>query len=104
MSDSLPGQNFEIGLASWIIQDGNYGDFNADQNAEFALEFYCDSAAKSLVPERSFHRLEPAKYQINGEVAWATDKLWVLDFGIRAFQERKPLIPVIRGDFISAEI
>ena len=28
-----------IGLSSWIIQDGNYGDFTVGQRAKFALEF-----------------------------------------------------------------
>ena len=29
----------QVGLASWIIQDGNYGDFTVGQQAKFALEF-----------------------------------------------------------------
>jgi hypothetical protein len=28
-----------VGLHSWIIRDGNYGDFARDTNAAFALEF-----------------------------------------------------------------
>jgi hypothetical protein len=29
-----------VGLFSWIIQDGNYDDFEVGQAAKFALEFY----------------------------------------------------------------
>ena len=32
-----------VGLHSWIIQDGNYGDFARDTNAAFALEFYASA-------------------------------------------------------------
>jgi hypothetical protein len=32
-----------VGLHSWIIQDGNYGDFATNTNAAFALEFYASS-------------------------------------------------------------
>ncbi len=28
-----------VGLDAWIIQDGNYGDFERGEVAEFALEF-----------------------------------------------------------------
>ena len=30
---------WSIGLAAWIIQDGNYADFTVGDRAEFALEF-----------------------------------------------------------------
>jgi hypothetical protein len=31
-----PNARWSIGLAAWIIQDGNYGDFNVGQRAEIA--------------------------------------------------------------------
>jgi hypothetical protein len=36
-----------VGLSSWIIQHGNYGDFTIGQHAKFALEF---SALDELRP------------------------------------------------------
>lgn len=32
--------NLIIGLDSWVIQDGNYGDFAQATRVSFALEFY----------------------------------------------------------------
>jgi hypothetical protein len=29
-----------VGLSSWIIQDGNYGNFSRGADAAFALEFH----------------------------------------------------------------
>jgi hypothetical protein len=34
---------WQIGLSSWIIQDGNYGDFETGQVLGFALEFYSEN-------------------------------------------------------------
>lgn len=34
------GLTFDIGLSAWIIQDGNYEDFEQGQTRSFALEFY----------------------------------------------------------------
>ena len=36
-----------VGLASWVVQDGNYGDFARGKRAAFALEFF---ALESLLP------------------------------------------------------
>jgi hypothetical protein len=33
---NIERDEWEIGLSSWIIQDGNYADFKAGQQAEFA--------------------------------------------------------------------
>lgn len=104
MKDFLRDTRFEIGLSSWIIQDGNYGDFYVRGDADFALEFYCETFEKSSVAQKSFERVAPATYRINGEVILSREGLWVLDFGLRAFEERRPSIKLVQGDFISGVI
>src|SRR5437870_1903422 len=39
---------WNIGLASWIIQDGNYPDFSLGDQRRFALEFSATSLSPSL--------------------------------------------------------
>src|SRR5256885_14133137 len=83
-------REWEIGLSSWIIQDGNYPDFTVGQHAEFALEFYSQTYRKSDLQAKSAKGLGAAKYDIIGELIYLTSEVWVLDFGICAFQESKP--------------
>jgi len=45
MADSLV-----VGLSSWIIQDGNYGDFSRGERAAFALEFYASTEIRRSKP------------------------------------------------------
>jgi hypothetical protein len=97
-------QRWEIGLSSWIIQDGNYGNFETGQMAEFALEFYSPNYQKSALHTKSCKHLGAAKYSIIGEVIYLTDEVWVLDFGVCAFQESKPPEGISVGNFVSAEI
>lgn len=97
-------QEWQIGLTSWIIQDGNYDDFETGQITEFALEFYSPvyRSAKNL--SRSCKALGAAKYSITGEVVFLAAGVWVLDFGICAFQESKPPEGVGLGDFVIADV
>ena len=95
---------WEVGLSSWIIQDGNYGDFESAQRAEFALEFFAKTFQKSGVRRKSAKNLGAANYEICGEVIYRAPEVWVLDFGIRAFSEVKPPEGIEVGDFVAANI
>ena len=95
---------WEVGLSSWIIQDGNYVDFESAQRAEFALEFFSQTFLKSGVRRKSAKNLGAASYEICGEVVCLTPEVWVLDFGILAFSERKPPEGIEVGDFVVADI
>jgi hypothetical protein len=44
---------WDIGLAAWIIQDGNYPDFEAGQTAEFAVVFWVAEGIPTPVSDRS---------------------------------------------------
>ena len=75
-------REWEIGLSSWIIQDGNYNNFETGQHAEFALEFYSQSYLKSGARSKTSKSLGAAKYEIIGEVIYLTPKcgFWILGF------------------------
>ncbi len=102
MKDSQ--HEWQIGLSSWIIQDGNYGDFETGQVLGFALEFYSENFQPSATKQKSFKKIDAAKYEIVGEVIFLTDAVWVLDFGISAFRESKPPKGINVGSFVTAEI
>lgn len=95
---------WEIGLAVWIIKDGNYDNFETGQTAEFALEFNSPDYRKSGSCTRSCKSLGAAKYSIVGEVIYLRTDMWVLDFGLCAFQDSVPPDGIRVGDFIAAEI
>lgn len=97
-------KEWNIGVDSWIIQDGNYEDFNVGQIVEFALEFYPHKIELSSSQNRTVSLIGDSRYKINGEIVFIEDKLWIIDFGICAFQESYLPSNSKVGDFISADI
>lgn len=95
---------WDVGVSTWIIQDGNYEDFKAGQKAEFALEFYSDKFFLSDVKQKFAQKCGPARYKINGEVIYISSEEWVLDFGICAYRAETPPKGVALHSFVSAEI
>jgi len=98
---------WEIYLSSWIVQDGNYGDFSTGQHAEFALELFSDDIRlteckeKSVIlKEDSAKGLDLPIYEINGEIIYMNKEVWVVDFGLCAFQESTPPEGLSRGNFV----
>ena len=82
-------QTFFVGLSSWIIQDGNYGDFAVGDEAEFA-EFYPHSMRLSRRRERACEPLSGNRYRIRGQVVYTDRSAYVVDFGIMAFWNQAP--------------
>jgi hypothetical protein len=84
MADTLA-----VGLHSWIIQDGNYGDFARDTNAAFALEFYASAPLEvfesnpGTVP--ALTRIRDADYEVVGQVTDVLHDWWVVDVGVLVF-------------------
>ena len=82
----------QIGLSSWIIQDGNYGEFEAKREYRFALEFYPHELVFDPSPI-SAPRLTAVGndlYDAKGRIIFKSKSAWVIDFGVPAFQETKP--------------
>jgi hypothetical protein len=94
----------QIGIDAWIIQDGNYPDFEVGQSARFALEFYAHSVAAATAPVQRFTLTRPARYDLSGIVAFRTNDVWVIDAGFLAYSESQPplfatLGSAVTGDF-----
>lgn len=89
MSDHLA-----VGLAAWIVQDGNYDDFCRGDHAAFALEFYPRRGLELLEPgevhSRSLTPVGNGCYEAVGRVAFLADDWWAVDFGVLAFAEETP--------------
>lgn len=101
----MPGANqWQIGLASWIIQDGNYPDLRRGQPAEFALEFHPYTMGPEETTEKSALPLGHARYRVTGEIVHKSKGVWVLDFGLRAYDESRPPKGASVGSFVAAEI
>jgi hypothetical protein len=79
-----------VGLAGWVIQDGNYEDFEVGSSRRFALEIYTpdpNGPPVSNLVRRLVEHVGDHHYEINAEVAFASDDLLMLDFGLLAYRE-----------------
>jgi hypothetical protein len=97
-------RQLSIGVDSWIIQDGNYGDFAVGDVQKFALEFAGDKLAQSTAAERNAQLLHKSVYRVHAEVIFVDPEVWVIDFGVRAFWESKPPGFVQVGSWVEGEI
>lgn len=96
-------KTLNIGLDSWIIQDGNYEEFIAGQEMEFALEFHPNNFAKSDIKVFSFKKIKGSLYKIRGQIVFSSKKVQVVDFGVLSYQENPPE-KAVKGSWIEAEI
>lgn len=90
-----------IGLSSWIIQDGNYADFERGEGA-FAVEFYpldkfvigaqTDKSANSLL-----QHVADSRYRISGRVLHAAKNWWALDIGFGVYRDETPPVGAVPG-------
>jgi len=92
--------DWNIGLAAWIIQDGNYSDFTRNQAGEFAVEFYPHNVRPSLTKEKAATLIADSTYRLTAEVVFLTTGVWVIDFGISAYQQSEPPIKFEKGDWV----
>ncbi|MBB5510841.1 hypothetical protein [Paraburkholderia atlantica] len=93
-----------VGLNSWIIQDGNYGDFRVGESYNLALEFNGPALMLSSTRLRQCKRRHASYYNVIAEVIFATPEVWVIDFGIKVFCEAMPPRFVSSGDWVEGEI
>lgn len=93
-----------IGLSSWIIQDGNYDDFHRHQECRFAVEFFPMSFTPSQSLEKTSRHLRSSEYEVCAEVVLITNTVWIIDFGILAYQESPPPKGLSKGDWINATV
>jgi hypothetical protein len=99
MSAPNSPNNWDIGLSAWVIQDGNYPDFEVGQTAEFALEFWLPQgvATGPSTGEVSATNLGECLYDTVAETLVQTDEITVLNVGVLVYQHRssqEPSFPV----------
>lgn len=104
---NMPGDSrarLPIGLAGWVLQDGNYDDFIAGTRREFALEFHInfdrplrqiETSALGLRATGSYSDYEVtarvAYNNIEGAAFGQPDACWVLDLGgVMAYSTHTP--------------
>jgi hypothetical protein len=98
-------RTWTVGLESWVIQDGNYGDFERGQNAEFAVEFWAPQPL-ALTSNRAFaaHHLGGSAYDVHARVVTVTDRAWVIDCGIEIYRDESPPSGLTVGDWLRGTI
>jgi hypothetical protein len=104
---ALNTKTLQIGLPSWIIQDGNYRDFSVGQEATFALEFSPHSLTPAEGETPRADLLAPGRYSIQGRVEFITKEAWILDFGLQAYQDLRDLAPprdASLGSWVKGEV
>lgn len=98
------GESIEIGLPSWIIQDGNYKDFRVGDTVKFAVELRPTTVERTKsIPFPIVKRIGPAKYQGIALVLSVRPEVWVLDIGICAYIDSPPAVQVAVGDYLSVD-
>src|SRR5262249_45206580 len=89
------------GLSSWIIQDGNYEDFEIDRDYRFALEFRAMRCDSTQDQRRYLKLLQGSDYRFCGEIMMSEADLTVLDVGVLCYNERSTSLP---GKFAAGEL
>jgi hypothetical protein len=99
-------QTLQVGLSSWIIQDGNYEDFEVGREYRFALEFYAPHIAisKSQVDVSGLTPLGNAKYKGVGSVIYRSKKAWVIDVGVPAYRDEPAPAKARMGSRVEGEL
>jgi hypothetical protein len=96
-----------VGLSSWIIQDGNYGEFKRGDQPAFALEFSAPSALSVIEgggQTASLDHLHGGTYRIAGKVVHVLDiEWWAIDVGVLMYQEGRPPSDAEEGSWITGE-
>lgn len=101
--DVLDPAEWLIGLQSWVIQDGNYVDFEVGERRRFALQFFPDGLGNADVGSREARPLSDSRYEVSGEIVVAKRDLVVLDFGLLAYDDSH-LPAVGRGDWVAGRV
>ena len=107
MQLTLPKAPLKIGLASWVVQDGNYGDFQTGSRVQFALEFYCENLVpleEHAVQRCSIKHVEDDQYRVVAQIVHTHTEWIVLDFGILAYQDCFLSADLKVGDWVRGEI
>ena len=92
-----------IGLDSWIVQDGNYPDFEVGGRDAFGVEAFPDDLRRADVQAPSAVTVEGSRYALSGRVSFVHAEAWVIDVGISCYGNRGLPAGVAAGDGIAGE-
>ena len=92
-----------IGVEAWVIQDGNYPDFEAGQEAVFGIELYPDELERADPADPSAAVVEGSRYALRGRLSFVRDDAWVVDVGISCYCNRPLPAGVGAGDGVAGE-
>jgi hypothetical protein len=94
-------EQWSLSLDSWIVQDGNYPDFERGQQAEFAVEFFCPDPLELTDDATPLVRWAgDTSYEICGRVMAIAEKAWAIDFGIGVYQDELAPRGLAVGDMV----
>lgn len=96
--------NLAINVNSWIIQDGNYGDFSVGDRMRFALEFAGNPLSPSERTDAELTHLDGNSYRVCGQVKYSRPNVWVIDFGFMAFWESEAPVFATIGSWLEGDI
>lgn len=96
--------SLHIGVSSWIIQDGNYPNFRIGDVARFALEFHPHTIRESTETSTSCMRVNGSNYRVTAQTIFVNQNVFVLDFGLLAYDQASQPKWMKSGKFIDAEI
>jgi hypothetical protein len=91
-------------LNSWIIQDGNYGDFHCGDRHSLAMEFGRARLRPSDAREVRCRHEQGCIYTVTAEVIFVNPMVWVIDFGIKAYWESPPPAFAHAGAWVEGKV
>lgn len=98
----------KIALNAWIIQDGNYGEFDVGDVAAFAIEFYTDlNAAEMVAPapaEPTIFHVANATYRVACPIVHLAPDWWVVDIGLPIYHSGAAPRGAALGRWLQGEI
>ena len=96
-------KTLSVGLSSWIIQDGNYAEFEAGRQYRFALEFVPTAVAAAQSRTRYLEPRDGCEYAFGGQVVLVWPSVAVLDAGILCYHEGSVMGLPPAGDYAAGE-
>lgn len=96
--------SLHIGVSAWIIQDGNYPDFRVGDVVRTALEFHPHGLRESSAESSACMRLSGSNYRVTARTIFTDRNVFVLDFGLLAYDQAPPPKWMKPGRFVDADI
>ena len=94
-----------VDIAAWIFVGGRYDPFAIGDRKKFALEFYSFDSLTRSCSSPFLNRLQGTEYEACAKVTFASEKLWVLDFGaVSAYREGPAPSNLDVGSSVSGKI